>query len=363
LYIHNHPVVSAGRLYLFQADQTTGEVGLADVYSWSSYPAPISTRGAVSPSGVPWQCWVDHDGFAHVRSVSGLTHHASFPRTFGAGSVALRMDGENPELYLMKEGDGATVYVYDLEGIGTDPANPRPPLRTYQRSPSSQRPLWKIREDGVPLLANDPEREWVRLRDGLAFYHWDFAGDYLCGGGDGWNGERNAPCIMVRNVGTRETRCCWYETAELPWIVELPDGPRLVLSGENPPAPLTWEELSPYAPVRAETAPAPKPDPPTVEPAPPSQQWLDGLKKGAQECRGIVEKMDTLERERDAARLGLARAESLAATLVAERSARLTHEQVIKLVNDATGKLPGYWRYLGVQGVVDKAVKSELAKR
>jgi hypothetical protein len=90
---------------------------------------------------------------------------------------------------------------------------------------------------------------------------------------------------------------------------------------------------------------------------------LDGFKKGAQECRGIVEKMDTLERERDAARLGLARAESLAATLVAERSARLTPEQVIKLVNDATGQMAGYWRYLGVQGAVDKAVKAELARR
>jgi hypothetical protein len=360
-YIHQHPVTHAGRLYLFQADQTTGDYGVVGGFTDHYTPAPLCIRGAVSPSGVQWLTFV-YDGppgtntsYASVVNATKPDIYSSFPRTFGAGSIALRMDGEAPELYLMKEGDGSTVYVYDLDGEE---------LRKYQRSPASQRPLWKILDDGTPLLSTDPERRFVHVEpDGLAFYNWDRAGDYICGGSDGWNGERNAPCIVVRNTATGETRCFWYETAELPWIVMLPDGPRLVLSGENPPAPLTWEELSPYAPVRAETAPAPKPDPPTVEPAPPSQQWLDGFKKGAQECRGIVEKMDTLERERDAARLGLARAESLAATLVAERSARLTHEQVIKLVNDATGKLPGYWRYLGVQGVVDKAVKSELAKR
>jgi hypothetical protein len=47
----------------------------------------------------------------------------------------------------------------------------------------------------------------------------------------------------------------------------------------------------------------------------------------------------------------------------AERDARLTPDQVLKLVNDATGKMAGYWRYLGVQGAVDRAVKAELAKR
>jgi hypothetical protein len=150
------------------------------------------------------------------------------------------------------------VFVYNLAGEE---------LRKYHRAASSQRPLWKIREDGVPLLANDPEREWVRVDYGLAFYHWDQTADYLCGGGDGWNGERNAPCIMVRYLRTNETRCFWYETAELPWIVELPDGPRLILSGENPPAPLTWEELSPYRPVQAAPMPVP-PQPPIVAPEP-----------------------------------------------------------------------------------------------
>jgi hypothetical protein len=33
------------------------------------------------------------------------------------------------------------------------------------------------------------------------------------------------------------------------------------------------------------------------------------------------------------------------------------------LVNDATGQMAGYWRYLGVQGAVDRAVKAELSKR
>jgi hypothetical protein len=47
----------------------------------------------------------------------------------------------------------------------------------------------------------------------------------------------------------------------------------------------------------------------------------------------------------------------------AERYASLTPDQVLKLVNDATGQMAGYWRYLGVQGAVDRAVKAELAKR
>jgi hypothetical protein len=47
----------------------------------------------------------------------------------------------------------------------------------------------------------------------------------------------------------------------------------------------------------------------------------------------------------------------------ASLAAALTPDQVLKLVNDATGKMAGYWRYLGVQGAVDRAVKAELAKR
>jgi hypothetical protein len=42
---------------------------------------------------------------------------------------------------------------------------------------------------------------------------------------------------------------------------------------------------------------------------------------------------------------------------------RFTAAELLKLVNDATGQMAGYWRYLGVQGAVDRAVKAELAKR
>jgi hypothetical protein len=55
--------------------------------------------------------------------------------------------------------------------------------------------------------------------------------------------------------------------------------------------------------------------------------------------------------------------EQRAAAAEDERDARMTPDQVIKLVNDATGQMAGYWRYLGVQGAVDRAVKAELAKR
>jgi hypothetical protein len=55
--------------------------------------------------------------------------------------------------------------------------------------------------------------------------------------------------------------------------------------------------------------------------------------------------------------------EQRAAAAEDERDARMTPDQVLKLVNDATGQMAGYWRYLGVQGAVDRAVKAELAKR
>jgi hypothetical protein len=363
-YIHQHPVTHAGRLYLFQADQTTGDYGVVGGFTDHYTPAPLCIRGAVSPSGVQWLTFV-YDGppgtntsYASVVNATKPDIYSSFPRTFGAGSIALRMDGEAPELYLMKEGDGSTVYVYDLDGEE---------LRKYQRSPASQRPLWKILDDGTPLLSTDPERRFVHVEpDGLAFYNWDRAGDYICGGSDGWNGERNAPCIVVRNTATGETRCFWYETAELPWIVMLPDGPRLVLSGENPPAPLTWDELAPYAPVRsAPPAPVDQPKPPVVTPPAPAdckaeREQIDALAANLE--ASLLESSD-LRKEAREMRADVLNLETELARTVTEVHKRLTPEQVLKLVNDATGQMAGYWRYLGVQGAVDKAIKAELAKR
>jgi hypothetical protein len=350
-YIHQHPVTHAGRLYLFQADQTTGDYGVVGGFTDHYTPAPLCIRGAVSPSGVQWLTFV-YDGppgtntsYASVVNATKPDIYSSFPRTFGAGSIALRMDGEAPELYLMKEGDGSTVFVYNLAGEE---------LRKYQRSPASQRPLWKILDDGTPLLSTDPERRFVHVEpDGLAFYNWDRAGDYICGGSDGWNGERNAPCIVVRNTATGETRCFWYETAELPWIVMLPDGPRLVLSGENPPAPLTWDELAPYAPVRsAPPAPVDQPKPPVVPPKPPVSDEDAYI--------AHLERQLAIEKGRaQACFVETAKAQ-------AERDARPTWDDALKLVNDATGEMQRvswYWRAARVQGAVNRAVQDALAER
>jgi hypothetical protein len=86
------------------------------------------------------------------------------------------------------------------------------------------------------------------------------------------------------------------------------------------------------------------PDPPVVLPPAPA------------DCTAEREEVAELKAERATLR-------DMLTSLQAQRDAALTPDQVIKLVNDATGQMAGYWRYLGVQGAVDRAVKAELARR
>jgi hypothetical protein len=106
--------------------------------------------------------------------------------------------------------------------------------------------------------------------------------------------------------------------------------------------------------------PGPIVTPPPVVPPPPAPA----------DCPAELARIASLRAELDTARIDLSACESenrnLHTLLSAEFSARaglLTPDQLLKLVNDATGQMAGYWRYLGVQGAVDKAVKAELAKR
>jgi hypothetical protein len=257
-YIHHHGVVHDNQLVLFHANQTTGDFGTQDI-ALHMNPVPLCVRGAVSPAGVKWIVVVNHDGWAEVTNLETRKQYRGFPRTFGAGSVALRMVGEFPELYAMKAGNGSAVFVYNMSGEE---------LRQYHRSPSSQQPLWKIQADGTPWLSNDPERRWVRVEsDGIAFYNWDQDGDFLCGGGDGWAGTHNASCLMVRKLSSGETRCLWFESAHLPWIVEVGGTGVLIPSGNNAPPGVRWEDLSTWEKVRTvpvEPAPEPSPELPAV---------------------------------------------------------------------------------------------------
>jgi hypothetical protein len=101
--------------------------------------------------------------------------------------------------------------------------------------------------------------------------------------------------------------------------------------------------------------PMPNPDPPPVDPPKPVDCTAERERIASLEA----ELREVLEERDDAYELGekdrRERDEAI--------RTRLTPEQVIKLVNDATGQMAGYWRYLGVQGAVDRAVKAELAKR
>jgi hypothetical protein len=75
-----------------------------------------------------------------------------------------------------------------------------------------------------------------------------------------------------------------------------------------------------------------------------------------------AELREVLEERDDAYELG-EQDRRRADTAEAALKTAMTPDQVLKLVNDATGKMAGYWRYLGVQGAVDRAVKAELARR
>jgi hypothetical protein len=99
--------------------------------------------------------------------------------------------------------------------------------------------------------------------------------------------------------------------------------------------------------------PGPIVTPPPVVPPPPAPA----------DCTAELERIAALETALSTANNELEEADALAERYGKERDARLTPEQVIKLVNDATGKMAGYWRYLGVQGAVDRAIKAELARR
>jgi hypothetical protein len=96
--------------------------------------------------------------------------------------------------------------------------------------------------------------------------------------------------------------------------------------------------------------PGPIVTPPPVVPPPPAPA----------DCRAERAKITDLERWLS---LETSRNADLHVEIAKLHAERLTPEQVIKLVNDATGKMAGYWRYLGVQGAVDRAVKAELRKR
>jgi hypothetical protein len=106
------------------------------------------------------------------------------------------------------------------------------------------------------------------------------------------------------------------------------------------------------------------PPPPIVTPPPAPDRYQEGFAAG--ELVGLQFQAATITRLRaEIATLGesVTTLGARVADLVAQRNAAMTPTEVLRLVNDATGQMAGYWRYLGVQGAVDRAVKAELAKR
>jgi hypothetical protein len=161
-----------------------------------------------------------------------------------------------------------------------------------------------------------------------------------------------------------------FQVNHAPFLTVWNGHPRLSINHAHAPAP---DDLSGWVPFVPWGQPA-TPEPPVVSPPPAPADCTAEIAKLQEELKQAQAAVRQSERFRaaDAAsHLGdieaqFKRGESLrkrAEEAEAERDARLTPDQVLKLVNDATGQMAGYWRYLGVQGAVDRAVKAELAKR
>jgi hypothetical protein len=121
--------------------------------------------------------------------------------------------------------------------------------------------------------------------------------------------------------------------------------------------PVDVDLLKPALPGQPPTPPVveppvpPKPEPPVVDPPVPpvSNPYKDGYAAGLEHgTRASVAKLASLQQA-----LGACQAQLPTEPV-------FTSDEVMQIVNQATGKLPRFWQYLGVQGAVDKAVKAEL---
>jgi hypothetical protein len=200
----------------------------------------------------------------------------------------------------------------------------------------------------TPIMGNDPSlmrvmpngETWFNCVETENFIVGQFGRDPDFGG---------SLSKLDKRTGT-VTRWLGY-TPHPPRAVEMDGVLTVAISGRDTPAPDQVEWAAGFPPLPGQ--------PPIVTPPP-----------APADCTAERARIVALRSELDTARIDLSACESenrnLHTMLSAEFAARaglLTPDQVLKLVNDATGQMAGYWRYLGVQGAVDRAVKAELAKR
>jgi hypothetical protein len=194
----------------------------------------------------------------------------------------------------------------------------------------------------TPVMGNDPSLR--RVINGETWFNCVETASYIVGqfGRDPDYG--GALSKLDKRTG-QVTRWLGY-TPHPPRAVELDGVLTVAISGRDTPAPDQVEWAAAFPPLPGQ--------PPIVTPPPaPAGCTAERARIDAMtaDLAALRMRLAFTEQERDEARADL------------PTEPVYTAAQLVKLVNDATGQMAGYWRYLGVQGAVDRAVKAELAKR
>jgi hypothetical protein len=210
----------------------------------------------------------------------------------------------------------------------------------------------EFNEGHVLVMGNDPSLR--RAINGETWFNCVETENYIVGqfGRDPDYG--GALSKLDKRTG-QVTRWLGY-TPHPPRAVELDGVLTVAISGRDTPAPDQVEWVANFPPLSThDPKPVDPPKPPDTDAAY-RAGWAAGVKAGEAAGR---EAWRALGRATIAAQLEeITRLRALVPTEPVYTAAEL-----LRLVNDATGQMAGYWRYLGVQGAVDRAVKAELSKR
>jgi hypothetical protein len=254
----------------------------------------------------------------------------------------------------------AGTELYVQHGSVTDPPNGLDVYRVsdgqWLRNEPCENDPDGIRSVEPIVMAHQMADERMTLDDGRQVTVYDVQSDagWIAGGADAdLQGQDTYAPFLVQPNGQA---LMWpHKVNHAPFLAVVDGKPRLSINHAHAPDPDDLSGWVPFVPWAAAIL-----DQPPVVPPPPAPA----------DCTAERARIVALRSELDTARIDLSACESenrnLHTMLSAEFAARaglLTPDQVLKLVNDATGQMAGYWRYLGVQGAVDRAVKAELAKR
>jgi hypothetical protein len=274
-----------------------------------------------------WRGHEDDMAYINGRMLPARRVQGNFPILFDAGGL----------VHVQLQGATDHLHQFTREGVWAGTVD----------APYASEGCHHIEPDGRIVMGNDPSLR--RTINGETWFNCVETANYIVGqfGRDPDYG--GALSKLDKRTG-QVTRWLGY-TPHPPRAVELDGVLTVAISGRDTPAPDQVEWSADFPPLPGQ--------PPVVTPPPaPADCTAERERIAKLQEELAIETSESVSSRRD-----MEMFKRLHAVAVAERDARLAPEQVIKLVNDATGKMAGYWRYLGVQGAVDRAVKAELAKR